>query len=86
MDRWLIVTAVALGVAIFAGRALYNAWRKPDVACRWCDGKGFISSCSPILNRLVRGRCWFCRGNPWRMRRLSRWLGWDRNSQFSDHY
>lgn len=81
---WLIVTALAVGVLWVTGRALYNAWRKPDVACRWCGGKGTILGCSPILNRIVSGRCWFCKGDPWRMRRLSRALGWDRNSRFSN--
>lgn len=73
------LTGVALGLVSVV---LYSAWRRPDKACRWCGGKGVVLGCSPVLGRLVGGRCWFCKGQPWRVRRLSYWLGWDRNSRF----
>jgi hypothetical protein len=82
-DMGLLITAAGIAVLVVVGSAAYNAWRHPDVACRWCGGSGQRFSCSPLLNRLVGGTCWGCRGYPWRIRRIARWMGWDRNSRFS---
>jgi hypothetical protein len=77
-----VVAALTGGVVWTVGGVLYNAWRHPDLACRRCGGSGTAFSCTPILNRLVGGRCWWCRGRPWRVRRIARMFGWDRNSRF----
>lgn len=77
----MVVVLAAVGLWVI-GSVLYNAWRHPDLACRWCGGTGQVFSCSPFLRRLVAGTCWFCRGNPWRVRRLSRLFGWDRHSRY----
>lgn len=74
-----VLTAVM--VVVLLVMYLWDVWRRPDVSCLPCRGKGQILGDSRILGRLVGGTCWFCRGNPWRMRRIARWLGWTRHSR-----
>lgn len=67
---------------VLVGCYLYDVWRRPDKACRWCGGRGQILGSSMFLNRLVGGNCLVCRGQPWRMRRVARWFGWNRHSKY----
>lgn len=68
-------------VVVLLGFYLWDVWRRPDKACTWCEGKGRILADSFFLRRLTGGSCLFCRDNPWRLRRVARWLGWTYNSR-----
>lgn len=68
-------------VAVVLGLYLWDVWRRPDKACTWCEGKGRVLADSFFLRRLTGGSCLFCQDNPWRMRRVARWLGWTYNSR-----